>query len=146
MNYSVDTRPLSKEFIQLTLLDQQDRVVLKTKGSTGKERIENAKLWWPYTMNDDQSPHLYKLNVRLLYKTNGSLADEVEIRTGIRFVELKDNKLFINSRRAYLTGFGKHEDIDLKGRGFDLAYLIKDFNLIKWIQANSFRTSHYPYR
>lgn len=23
--------------------------------------------------------------------------------------------------------------------------ILKDFNLIKWIGANSFRTSHYPY-
>lgn len=27
----------------------------------------------------------------------------------------------------------------------DLAIVIKDFSLIKWIGANSFRTSHYPY-
>ena len=74
-----------------------------------------------------------------------SLCQLVNVRTGIRFIEIINNKLFINSRRLYLTGFGKHEDIEIKGRGFDLAYLIKDFNLIKWIKANSFRTSHYPY-
>ena len=27
----------------------------------------------------------------------------------------------------------------------DLPLIVKDFNLIKWIGANSFRTSHYPY-
>ena len=27
----------------------------------------------------------------------------------------------------------------------DIPFIIKDFNLIKWIGANSFRTSHYPY-
>jgi hypothetical protein len=30
---------------------------------------------------------------------------------------------------------GKHEDQDIKGKGLDLAFLIKDFNLIKWIQG-----------
>lgn len=145
LNYSIETKLSNKNFIQLTLINQENVAVLKTKGSTGKEFVENPELWWPYTMNNNQLPHLYTLNVKLLYKVNGSLVDEINIRTGIRFIDIKDNQLFINSRRAYLTGFGKHEDIELKGRGLDLAYLVKDFNLIKWLQANSFRTSHYPY-
>jgi len=33
----------------------------------------------------------------------------------------------------------------LRGRGLDLVTLVKDFNLIRWTGANSFRTSHYPY-
>ena len=33
----------------------------------------------------------------------------------------------------------------MKGKGEDLSVLIKDFNLLKWVGANSFRTSHYPY-
>lgn len=32
-----------------------------------------------------------------------------------------------------------------RGRGFDYPTLVKDFNLLKWFGANSFRTSHYPY-
>ena len=35
--------------------------------------------------------------------------------------------------------------VQIRGRGLDLPLLIKDINLIKWIGANSFRTSHYPY-
>lgn len=146
LNYSIDTRPLTKEFIQLSLLDRQGKAVLKSKGSSGKEQVEKPELWWPYTMNENRAPYLYTLNVKLLFKSNGTLVDEVNVRTGIRFIETKDDQLYINSRRLYLTGFGRHEDGDVKGRGLDLAWLIKDFNLIKWIAANSFRTSHYPYR
>jgi beta-glucuronidase len=35
--------------------------------------------------------------------------------------------------------------MDVKGRGLDHAMLVRDFNLLEWIGANSFRTSHYPY-
>lgn len=35
--------------------------------------------------------------------------------------------------------------LQVRGRGLDLPLIIKDFNLMKWIGANSFRTSHYPY-
>lgn len=33
----------------------------------------------------------------------------------------------------------------IRGKGLDLPLLTKDFNLIKWIGANAYRTSHYPY-
>ena len=33
----------------------------------------------------------------------------------------------------------------IRGKGLDLPLLVKDFNLLKWMGANSFRTSHYPY-
>ena len=33
----------------------------------------------------------------------------------------------------------------IRGRGLDLPLIMKDINLLKWMGANSFRTSHYPY-
>ena len=75
LNYTIDTRPLSKEFVQVSLIGEDDRIVLTTKGSSGKELVENPKLWYPYTMLEHK-PYLYTLNVKLLFKTNGTLIDE----------------------------------------------------------------------
>ena len=33
----------------------------------------------------------------------------------------------------------------IHGRGYSAALTVKDFSLLKWLGANSFRTSHYPY-
>lgn len=33
----------------------------------------------------------------------------------------------------------------IRGKGLDFPIIAKDFNMIKWLGANSFRTSHYPY-
>lgn len=33
----------------------------------------------------------------------------------------------------------------IRGKGVDYALIVKDFSLLKWLGANSFRTSHYPY-
>lgn len=33
----------------------------------------------------------------------------------------------------------------IRGKGLDWSLIAKDFNLLKWLGANSFRTSHYPY-
>ncbi|OHW98440.1 beta-glucuronidase [Colletotrichum incanum] len=41
--------------------------------------------------------------------------------------------------------FGKHEGTAIRGKGHDAAYMIHDFELMKWTGANSFRTAHYPY-
>lgn len=35
--------------------------------------------------------------------------------------------------------------MQIRGKGLDLALITKDFNLLKWIGANAYRTSHYPY-
>lgn len=38
-----------------------------------------------------------------------------------------------------------HFILQLRGKGLDYTLIVKDNNLIKWIGANSYRTSHYPY-
>src|SRR5699024_3814580 len=50
-----------------------------------------------------------------------------------------------NGKPFYFTGFGKHEDTPIRGKGHDDAYLVHDMEPFSWIGANSFRTSHYPY-
>lgn len=60
-------------------------------------------------------------------------------------MEVKEGKFLINGKPFYFKGFGKHEDSPIHGRGFNEAANVMDFRLMKWIGANSFRTSHYPY-
>ena len=33
----------------------------------------------------------------------------------------------------------------IRGKGLDFPLIARDFNLLKWMGANCFRTSHYPY-
>ena len=33
----------------------------------------------------------------------------------------------------------------IRGKGVDLPLIARDYNLIRWLGANCFRTSHYPY-
>lgn len=44
-----------------------------------------------------------------------------------------------------LKGFGRHEDSIINGRGENPAVIKRDYELMKWVNANSFRTSNYPY-
>lgn len=60
-------------------------------------------------------------------------------------MRISGKDILINGKPVYLKGFGKHEDSDIVGRGFNIGVMKRDFELMKWIGANSFRTSHYPY-
>jgi beta-glucuronidase len=64
---------------------------------------------------------------------------------GVRTVSVADEALLLNDRPLFLRGFGRHEDFPVHGRGLDLPVLVKDHALLRWVGANSFRTSHYPY-
>ena len=109
--------------------------------SIGKESrlpVRNAAVWRP------GAPYLYQLEMRV-FENDGSLLDCYRLPVGIRTVRVEGGRFLINGEPFYFRGFGKHEDGDIRGRGLDRVTLVKDINLMKWIGANSFRTSHYPY-
>lgn len=123
--------------IKITVLDEEDNEVANATGEKGQITISNAKLWEPL------NAYLYTLKVELI--NNGEPIDVYELPFGIRTVEVKDEKFLINNKPFYFKGFGKHEDTDIHGRGFNEAANVMDIHLMKWIGANSCRTSHYPY-
>jgi beta-glucuronidase len=98
----------------------------------------NPRLWSP------ESPYLYRLEIDLL-DAAGALLDRVSQRIGLREFRVDGARLRLNGECITLNGFGKHEESPLHGRGVNLPQLVKDFHLLKWIGANSVRTSHYPY-
>jgi beta-glucuronidase len=63
----------------------------------------------------------------------------------VRTAEVDGARFLINGEPFYFTGFGKHEDSAVRGKGHDDPLMVHDFALMKWLGANSFRTSHYPY-
>ncbi|HMI18664.1 MAG TPA: glycoside hydrolase family 2 TIM barrel-domain containing protein [Sphingomonas sp.] len=71
--------------------------------------------------------------------------DEYAFDFGMRTIEVRGTQLLLNGEPVQLRGFGKHEDFFFHGKGLDLPVLVRDYELLKWIGANSFRTSHYPY-
>jgi beta-glucuronidase len=99
--------------------------------------VKRASFWSP------ENPYLYNFKVEILKKEE--VADSYTLPVGIRTVEIKDCQLLLNQKPIYLKGFGKHEDFPIVGKGLCLPLIRRDFSLLKWIGANSFRTSHYPY-
>lgn len=100
-------------------------------------RVPHARLWSP------ADPHLYALSVTL--QEHGQTVDRYTLEIGVRTVEVAGDHILLNGRPIFLTGFGRHEDFPVHGRGLDLPVAVKDHHLIQWVGANSYRTSHYPY-
>ncbi len=99
--------------------------------------IPDVALWSP------ERPNLYDLSVELVQ--NGNVIDSYSLRVGVRTIKIAGNQLLLNDEPVYLNGFGRHEDFPVVGRGYLPALIVKDYALMQWIGANSFRTSHYPY-
>lgn len=120
------------EKVQVNLLDESGETVASSFELTGELRVEDARFW------DVRNAYLYQLDIN-------AGEDHYTLPVGIRTVSVTEKQILLNGKPVYLKGFGKHEDSDIRGKGLDEALNVRDFELLKWIGANSFRTSHYPY-
>ena len=134
VNYQVKTSDTDGQEVVLQILDANGNEVAQAKGTSGEIVIPDAKLWEPYPGR----PYLYTAAV-----TFGD--DYYEEPFGVRTVRVEGTSFLINGKPFYFKGFGKHEDSAFHGRGMDVCLDVTDVNLIHWLHANSFRTSHYPY-
>lgn len=117
--------------------DAAHNKVAECTGKTGTLHIAGAHLW------NVHAAYLYTFVVRIV--DGSAVVDEYFEKIGIRTFEIKNGRFLLNGKPVYLRGFGKHEDADLRGRGLDLVTVKRDYECMKWIGANCFRTSHYPY-
>lgn len=135
ISYQVQTNGEHPVFLEL--FDESGASVASAQGAQGVLTVSDAHLW------QVRNAYLYRLVIRIMDES--LVIDEYEQEIGIRTVEVKGTEILLNGQPVYLRGFGKHEDSDIVGRGFNIGVMKRDFELMKWIGANSFRTSHYPY-
>lgn len=107
-------------------------------GVTATLNVPNARYWSP----DD--PYLYELTI-MLEDAQGAAIDQYMLQIGIRTIEVRGAEFLLNGKPIYFKGYGRHEDFYASGRGLNLPLMVKDFGLMRWTGANSYRTSHYPY-
>jgi len=119
------------------LCDKDGKEVASSEGKTGVLHVKDAHLW--------RVRNAYLYNIVITIVRDGKTVDCYEDRIGIRTVEIKDKRILINGEPVYLKGYGKHEDFEVLGRTPNGSLIKRDFECMKWNNANCFRTSHYPY-
>ena len=123
--------------VRVALRDAEGAEVARAAGASGVLTVADVHPWRP------GEGYLYELAAELV--EGDAVVDSYPVPVGIRTVEVRGTEFLINGEPFYFTGFGRHEDIPVRGKGHDDAFLVHDFALMEWIGANSFRTSHYPY-
>lgn len=137
---SVEVGATSTDKIQVQIIDpdgEEVSVGIVENSNEVKLKVNNAQLWSP------SNPYLYTARVSLM--DGEKVIDVYDEEFGFREIKVNGGEIFLNGEKLFLSGFGKHEEYPVVGRGQFRAGYIKDHELMRWIGANSYRTSHYPY-
>ncbi len=121
------------ESATLTLLDPDGQTVWNQENAPAHVHtdIPDALLW------SAESPNLYRLIV--------SAADEyIPFNVGFRSVEIKDGQLLVNGKPILIKGANRHEIDPDKGYVMTKERMLSDIKLMKQLNINAVRTSHYP--
>lgn len=123
--------------VRAELCDAGGIRVAEATGHDAELQLSEPHLWGP------GDGYLYDLRLELT--RDGQVVDRYSLPIGLRDVRVEGTQFLINGKPFYFRGFGKHEDLAIRGRGHDDVAMVHDFELLRWVGANSFRTSHYPY-
>ena len=137
INYVAEAENADDLETKVILRDAEGNQLTANDGASGTLNAPNVHKWAP------GDGYLYDLELQLF--DGDTVVDSYHQSVGVRTVRVDGIRFLINDEPFYFTGFGKHEDIPVIGKGHNDAYLLHDFELLSWIGANSFRTSHYPY-
>lgn len=88
-------------------------------------------------------PNLYDCIITLKDK-QGRVVAVTGAKTGFRKVEIKDAQLLINGVPILVKGVNRHEHDDVLGHVPTKDIMLKDIALMKQLNINAVRTSHYP--
>jgi beta-galactosidase len=100
-------------------------------------QLPDARQW------SAETPNLYELVVELKGAA-GATVEAVSQQIGFRRVEVRDGRLLVNGQAITLRGVNRHEHHPETGRVLDAETMTKDIELLKRLNFNAVRTSHYP--
>lgn len=101
-------------------------------------QINHPVLW------SAETPYLYTLVLELKDK-NGVTVDIESSRVGFRHIEINDSGvLTLNGKRLVIRGVDRHDFCPESGRYVTKAYMKKEIAVMKQLNFNAVRTSHYP--
>ncbi len=112
--------------------DVQASLSFKDGVAEAELSVPNARFW------SDTDPYLYDLTIQ-------TDSDRYTLKVGIRTIAVQGGQIMLNGQPVKLNGYGRHEDFIASGKGLNLPLMVKDYQLMRWTGANSYRTSHYPY-
>ena len=137
-NQTVEAKLLDKNGTVLFAKEMKINVKAgATESVTFMQNVESPKLW------STETPNLYTLLLSLKDEY-GKLIETVGTSVGFRKVELKNGQLLVNGIRIMVHGVNIHEHNPKTGHYQDEETMMKDIKLMKQLNINAVRCSHYP--
>ncbi|MGW0584113.1 glycoside hydrolase family 2 TIM barrel-domain containing protein, partial [Streptomyces sp. NPDC002920] len=90
-----------------------------------------------------EHPYLYTAVLRLRDPA-GKVVETLSHRVGLREFALRDGLMRINGQPISLRGTNRHEMHPVHGSALTRADMVEDIGIIKRLNINTVRTSHYP--
>ncbi|MFF0889622.1 glycoside hydrolase family 2 TIM barrel-domain containing protein [Streptomyces sp. NPDC003456] len=108
------------------------------EATVGMSRAVPAPQLW-----SAEHPYLYTAVLRLR-DPSGQVIETLSHRVGLREFALKDGLMRVNGRPVSFRGTNRHEMHPVTGSALTRAQMVEDIRIIKRLNINSVRTSHYP--
>lgn len=128
--------------LEYEILDKTGKQVASGQATPSKLKAEatgkvNAPALW-----SAETPNLYTLKISAFSKAG--LAESASIDFGFRTVEIKDAQLLVNGKPILIKGVDRHELNENTGYVLSEADMLRDIHVMKELNVNAVRTSHYP--
>lgn len=135
LNYKVSLKG-GKTDVAITLCDKDGKQIAQATGAQGVIEVPKVNAWTAET------PYLYKAYITL--KNKQGAAEVIPQKVGFRNVEIKNAQLLVNGQPVLVKGADRHEMDPDGGYVVSLERMIQDIKIMKQLNINAVRTSHYP--
>lgn len=135
LNYKVSLKG-GKTDVAITLCDKEGKQIAQATGAQGVIKVPKVNAWTAET------PYLYKAYITL--KNKQGAAEVIPQKVGFRNVEIKNAQLLVNGQPVLVKGADRHEMDPDGGYVVSLERMIQDIKIMKQLNINAVRTSHYP--
>ena len=135
LNYQVSLKG-GKTDVSITLCDKDGKQVAQATGAQGIIKVPKVKAW------TGETPYLYKAYITL--KNKQGTTEVIPQKVGFRNVEIKNAQLLVNGQPVLVKGADRHEMDPDGGYVVSLERMIQDIKIMKQLNINAVRTSHYP--
>ncbi|CDN30860.1 Beta-galactosidase [Mucinivorans hirudinis] len=98
--------------------------------------IKNVRKW------SAEDPQLYNLILKI--KKGGVFIEYITQKIGFRTSEVRGNQYLVNGKPVFIKGVNYHEHDEVTGHYVSEETLRKDMELMKKMNINAIRLSHYP--
>ena len=135
LNYKVSLKG-GKTDVAITLCDKDGKQIAQATGAQGVIKVPKVNAWTAET------PYLYKAYITL--KNKQGAVEVIPQKVGFRNVEIKNAQLLVNGQPVLVKGADRHEMDPDGGYVVSLERMIQDIKIMKQLNINAVRTSHYP--